>query len=158
VRSHLLAGVVSALAVGALVTAAVTPADAEPRRSGDYGAYPNEGKYPEQTGVKFRRVATRTATHNGRLITLKLFYNGRVGAFARIDNAPRDCMVMVDRTPGSTQEHTGAVGETVDPGLSFAYTRIANNLDGRLARGALVCGDLRPDGNGAQVLVRTNYF
>jgi hypothetical protein len=154
VRTKLLSGVVSVLAVGALATA--VPAGAAPEQGGDYGAYPNEGKYPEQTGAKFRRVAMRTATHNGRQITLKLFYNGRVGAFARIDNAPRDCRVVVDRALGPNQQHTGRIDETVDPGISFAYTKIANNLDGRLARGALLCGDA---GNGnAFVLARTNFF
>ena len=46
------------------------------------------------------------------------------------------------------------IRETVDPGISFAYTKIANNLQGRLARGALVC-----DENGTSlVLARTNFF
>ena len=98
-RNKLLAAVVSALAVGALATA--VPAEAVPTQGGNYGVYPNEGKYPEQTGAKFRRVATRTATHEGRRVTLKVFYNGRIGTFARIDNAPRDCVVVVDRTPGT---------------------------------------------------------
>jgi hypothetical protein len=152
-RRKLLSAAVSALAVGALATA--VPADAAPLQSGNYGAYANEGKYPEQTGAKFRLVATRTATHNGRRITMKVFYNGRIGAFARIDNAPRDCIVVMDRTPGN-QNITGVVGESVDPGISFAYTRIANNLEGRLARGALMCGDA---GNGNKfVLARSNFF
>jgi hypothetical protein len=142
-----------AIAVGSL--AGAVPAGAVPTQSGNYGVYPNEGKYPEQTGAKFRLVAQRAATHNGRRVTLKVFYNGRVGAFARIDNAPRDCVVVMDRTPG-TQEITGIIRESVDPGISFAYTKIANNLEGRLARGALLCGDAGP-GQGF-VLARTKFF
>jgi hypothetical protein len=152
-RRKLLTAAVSALAVGALATA--VPADAAPNQEGNYGVYANEGKYPEQTGAKFRLVARRAATHNGRRVTLKVFYNGRVGAFARIDNAPRDCVVVMDRTPG-TQEITGIIRESVDPGISFAYTKIANNLEGRLARGALICGDAGP-GQGF-VLARTKFF
>jgi hypothetical protein len=153
VRSRLLTGAVGVVAAGAL--AAGAPAQAAPLQSGDYGKYAHEGKYPEHTGVKFRLIARRTATHAGRTVTLKVFYSPRVGTFARIDNAPRDCIVVVDRTPG-TQQITGVVGETVDAGISFAYTRVANNLQGRLARGALMCGDA---GNGNMfVLARSNFF
>ena len=151
-RRKLLAVALSALAAGAMATA--VPAEAVPLQSGNYGVYPNEGKYPEQTGAKFRLVATRAVNHRGRRVTMKVFYNGRIGTFARIDNAPRDCVVVVDRTPGN-QQITGVVGESVDPGISFAYTRIANNLQGRLARGALICEDAQGT---SIVLARSNFF
>jgi hypothetical protein len=62
--------------------------------------------------------------------------------------------VVVDRTPG-TQEITGVVVESVDPGIDFAYTRIANNLQGRLARGAVLC---EGDDGGTFVLMQGRFF
>ncbi len=132
---------------------AATDVQAAPFDSGGYPRFTYEGRYPESTPCRYRQVGvTKTGTWAGRKITLKYFYNANCGSFARIDNAPRSCYVLLDRTRYSNNRTSWEwVGETVDPGLNFAYTKVGNNLAGRLSRGALVCG------NGT-VLTRTNWY
>jgi hypothetical protein len=128
-------------------------AQAAPFDSGaGYPRFAHEGVYPEQSGCKYRLTRSAKGNWAGRTISLRYYYSGGCGSFARIDNAPRDCSVYLDRTPDrDTVGGWDFVGETVDPGINFAYTKVGNNLSGRLSRGALVCG------NGT-VVVRTPWF
>ena len=146
-RLFLLRGLV-ALAALALPPAA----QARPFHSAGYPAFANEGLYPEATACRYSLLQSKRVVRQGRTIMLKYFYNGRCGSFARIDNAPGDCSVYLDRTPdGDTVGGWAFVGETVDPGINFAYTQVGNNLSGRLSRAALVCGL-------GGVLERTDWF
>jgi hypothetical protein len=139
-RFKALAGV-AGIAIAASLGLA-TGAQAAPFDSGaGYPRFAHEGKYPEATGCTYRLTRSTTGRWGGRTIKLKYFYSGRCGSFARIDNAPRDCSVWLDRTPDrDTVGGWDYVGETVDRGINFAYTKVGNNLGGRLSRGALVCG------------------
>jgi hypothetical protein len=131
---------------------------------GDYGQaspgypyYQYEGLYPTQTPCSGSYYlppvsggAIKTAIFQGRTITLKYYYNGGCGSFARIDNAPSgQCWAFLDRSNdgGWTWDN---VAEPVDPGITYAYTKVGNNLNGRVSRAALVCGNL--------VLARTNWY
>jgi hypothetical protein len=144
-----------ALLHGLAVAAALAlPAavQARPFHSTGFPAFANEGLYPEATSCRYSLLQSKQASWRGRTITLKYFYNGRCGSFARIDNAPGDCKAYLDRTPDrDTVGGWAFVGETVDPGISFAYTQVGNNLSGRLSRAALVCGS-------GIVVARTNWF
>lgn len=126
-------------------------AQARPFHGPGYPAFANEGLYPEATSCRYSLLQSRQANWRGRTITLKYFYNGRCGSFARIDNAPRDCEVYLDRTPdGDMVGGWAYVRETVDPRISFAYTQVGSNLSGRLSRAALVCGGV--------AVARTNWY
>lgn len=126
-----------------------------------YPHYRYEGLYPPQTPCSGRYYlpsvrggATKTATYQGRTITLKYYYNGGCGSFARIENAPSgQCWAYLDRSDdgGRTWD---TVTEPVDSGITFAYTKVGNNLNGRLSRAALVC---RGSTSGI-VLARTNWY
>jgi hypothetical protein len=141
--------------VGSLLVAGsltfVTNAQAAPFNSPGYPRFTYEGSYPESTPCTYSQLASRTATWSGRNITLKYFYSSGCGSFARIDNAPRDCKVYLDRTLSNNVNSWEWVAETVDSGISFAYTKVGNNLSGRFSRGALVCGS-------GTVLTRTNWY
>lgn len=141
--------------VGLLVSTSLTLTNnvqAAPFDSGGYPRFTYEGRYPESTPCRYGLLQSRTASWAGRRITLKYFYSGGCGSFARIENAPRDCWVILDRTrTTSTAGGWEWVGETVDAGISFAYTKVGNNLSGRLSRGALVCGK-------GTVLTRTSWY
>ncbi|WP_327721631.1 hypothetical protein OG381_44205 [Streptomyces sp. NBC_00490] len=128
--------------------AALTPlqAQAASKESASYGTLPNEGLYPEQTSCSGRYYqpnvpggATKTVVYAGRTITLKYFYSPGCGSFARIENAPEGCAAHSNRD-GSTIVW---VLETVDPGIDYAYTKVINNLDGRLSKAVLFCNDQR---------------
>ncbi|MFJ7073440.1 hypothetical protein [Streptomyces sp. NPDC098781] len=129
--------------------AALTPlqAQAAPMQSASYGNLPNEGLYPEQTSCSGSYYqpnvpggATKTAVYAGRTITLKYFYSPGCGSFARIENAPEGCAAHSNRL---TDTSTVWVLETVDPGINYAYTKVINNLDGRLSKAVLFCGNQR---------------
>lgn len=122
-----------------------------------YPHYKYEGLYPTETPCSGRYFlpnvkggATRTATFEGRKITLKYYYNPGCGSFARVENAPSGrCEAWLDRSDddGSTW---ATVKEPVDTNINFAFTKVGNNLQGRLSRAALICnGDL---------VVRTNWY
>jgi hypothetical protein len=134
--------------------ALATGAQAAPFDSGaGYPRFAHEGVYPERSGCTYRLQKSTTGRWGGRTIALKYFYSGGCGSFARIDNAPRDCSVWLDRTPdGNTVGGWDYVGETVDPGINYAYTKVGNNLNGRLSRGALVCGPRN------LVIARTGWY
>jgi hypothetical protein len=151
-RIKALAGI-AGLALAASLALA-TGAQAAPFDSGaGYPRFANEGKYPENTNCTYGLQQSRTGSWGGRTIRLRYYYSGGCGSFARIDNAPRDCSVWLDRTPDrDTVGGWDYVGETVDPGINFAYTKVGNNLNGRLSRGALVCGPRN------LVIVRTGWY
>lgn len=122
-----------------------------------YPYYQYEGLYPTQTPCSGRYYlppvrggATRTVTYQGWIITLKYYYHGECGSFARIENAPSgQCWAYLDRSNDNGQTWAN-VAEPVDPGINFAYTKVGNNLSGRVSRAALVCG--------GGVLARTNWY
>lgn len=129
--------------------AAFTPfqAQAAPMESATYGTLPNEGLYPEQTSCSGSYYqpnvpggATKTAVYAGRTITLRYFYSPGCGSFARIENAPQGCAAHSNRL---TDTSTVWLLETVDPGIDYAYTKVINNLDGRLSKAVLFCDNQR---------------
>jgi hypothetical protein len=140
------------------VLAAAGAAQAAPYAGGNYPALGYEGKYPEQTPCRYAVQQSQKATYKGQTITLRLFYNGRCGAFARIDNAPQGCTVTLWRTQGvattaaaADQAPIGSISEPIDPGINFAYTQVADNLGGRSAQALLACG-------GGPAIARTNWY
>ncbi|MEE1754057.1 hypothetical protein [Streptomyces sp. SP18CS02] len=121
-------------AAGALIAVVLTPfsAQAASYSGGNYGAYAYEGSYPTVSGCVGTFSQKHTASWQG--IKLTYFYSSRCGSFARIDDAPGDCVAVAQRADGG-----GWVSESVDPGITYAYTKIANNLNGRLSRAILSC-------------------
>ncbi len=116
-----------------------------------YPMFEYEGSYPNTTPCRdrFQLAQVTTGTYQDYEITLKYFYHDDCGSFARIDDAPENCAVMLDRsTDGGVS--WAWVREFVEPGLDFAYTKMGNNLEGRFSRGALVCDGL--------VIVRTDWW
>ncbi|WP_405593976.1 hypothetical protein [Streptomyces sp. NBC_01092] len=136
---------------GAAVMLALTPvtADAEPFSGGNYGAYGFEGQYPTVGGCtgSFRQVGP-TKTASG--MSLKYFYSDRCGSYARIDNSRTNCAAVIERSNSGAGRADGWVSETVDAGINYAYTKIGNNLSGRVSRALLTC-----DGH---VLTNTNWY
>jgi hypothetical protein len=150
-RNKALAGLAGLGLAASLAFAGV--AQAAPFDNAGYPRFAHEGVYPEKSGCKYRLTRSAKGVWGGRTIPLRYYYSGRCGSFARIDNAPRSCKVWLDRTPDrDTVGGWDFVGETVDPGLNFAYTKVGNNLGGRLSRGALTCGPRNT------VIVRTPWF
>jgi hypothetical protein len=143
----------AAAAIIGVSLALATGAQAASFWGGDYPRFTYEGSYPTQTPCSgaYQLLQSRTASWGGRTITLKYFYNGGCGSFARIENAPSDCWVILDRTPVHSTASWSWVEETVDPGDNFAYTKMGNNLNGRYSRGALACGP-------GSVLARTDWY
>ncbi|MEU9183120.1 hypothetical protein AB0D14_00840 [Streptomyces sp. NPDC048484] len=140
----------AAAAAGGLL---LTTAGAAHADSAAYGTYANEGLYPESTscaGSYYSPVANHTVSYGGYTITLKYFYNGGCGSFARIENAPTNCSAYLDRSDDGGAEGWVNTSEPVEAGLTYAYTKIGNNLDGRVSRAALVCND--------GVVDRTNWY
>lgn len=135
-------GLIAALGlIGASLTLAV-PAQASPSVDGDYGKYANEGSYPSKAKCgSFKMVKKASRFYAGRTFTVKLYYSDNCGAFGRVDNITDDyrCKVVVNRSGNGTHNYKGSVAESVDKGDDFAYTKIANNLNGRLARAGVVC-------------------
>ncbi len=142
--------VLAALLVCASLGAA-TSARAASFHSSGYPRFAYEGGYGGGPTCHYNLLQHRLVVWRGRTITLKYFYSGRCGSFAAINNAPRDCSVFLDRTPTRSTRFWSHVGETVDPGHNFAYTKIGNNLNGRNSRAALVCG-------AGMVLARTAWY
>ncbi|MFF3286587.1 hypothetical protein [Streptomyces sp. NPDC003023] len=121
-------------AAGAAAVLAVTPftAQAASYSGGNYGAYAFEGQYPTVGGCSgtFSQKYVRYAEG----MTLRYYYSGSCGSFARIENSRPGCVAVAQRADGG-----GWVSESVDPGITYAYTKIANNLNGRLSRAILSC-------------------
>lgn len=124
-----------------------TAAQAAPFVQGDFGAYPNENSYPTVAGCSgtfslpsgMPGGPVQYGDWEGHHVKLEFYYSGRCGAYARISNAPASCMATIQRDANGDRREEGRMWETVDPGDNFAYTRIANNLNGRLARALLIC-------------------
>lgn len=116
-----------------------------------YPMFEYEGVYPSSTPCRdrFQLQQSTTGTYEGHAITLKYYYHDDCGSFARIDGAPESCAAILDRSTDDGASWTW-VRELVEPGIDFAYTRMGNNLEGRVSRAALAC-----DG---QVIVRTEWF
>jgi hypothetical protein len=116
-----------------------------------YPMFPYEGVYPDDTPCRdrFQLEQVTTGTYQGHTITLKYFYDDDCGSFARIDDAPGSCAVILDRSTDDGMSWAW-VRELVEPRLHFAYTKMGNNLEGRISRGALVCDGL--------VIVRTDWW
>jgi hypothetical protein len=83
-------------------------------------------------------------------MALKYFYSSKCGSFARIENSRANCAAVLQRSNSGTGRVDGWVSETVDPGINYAYTKIGNNLNGRVSRALLAC-----DGDD---LVFTNWY
>lgn len=135
--------VAAAVAAAGVVALAPFQAQATATWSESYGELPNEGLYPEQTSCsgsyfqpKVPGGATKTAEYKGHTVTLTLYYHRDCGAFARIENAPQDCEAHINRLQGNSIIW---MKESVDPGIDYAYTMIANSLDGREVRAVLFC-------------------
>ncbi|MFJ9589050.1 hypothetical protein [Streptomyces acidicola] len=72
-------------------------------------------------------------------MSLKYFYSDRCGSFARIENARQNCAAVLERSNNGTGRADGWVSETVDAGVTYSYTKIGNNLGGRVSRALLAC-------------------
>lgn len=129
--------------------------------SGNYGAYGGEGVYPTTGCGPWNLARSTSAGYAGRTVYVKLYYSGKCGAYARIDNAPQGCRAYADRYDGGdagsffgTYRDPSAgwanVWEDVDPGINYAYTKMANDLNGRVARAALVCNNT--------IVTRTTWY
>jgi hypothetical protein len=116
-----------------------------------YPMFEYEGLYPSSTPCRgeFQLQQRTTGTYQDREIALEYFYHDDCGSFARIEDAPEDCVVILDRSTDAGVSWAW-VRERVEPGLDFAYTMMGNNLEGRVSRGALVCNGL--------VIVRTDWW
>ncbi|WP_225652788.1 hypothetical protein [Streptomyces pseudogriseolus] len=137
---------------GAAAVMALLPSSAVHAASfsgGNYGAYAREGQYPTVSGCAgtFRQIGA-TRTFEG--MALKYYYSDACGSFARIENARTNCAAVLERSNGGAGRADGWVSETVDSGLTYAYTKIGNNLDGRVSRAILAC-----DGH---ALVNTGWY
>ena len=124
-----------------------TAAQAAPYVSGNFGALPYENYYPTVSGCAGTFFipsgvpggAVQYADWAGRQMKLEFYYSHRCGSFARISNAPQGCSVWIHRDQNGDGSAEGAMSESVDPGIDFAYTRIANNLNCRLAKANVIC-------------------
>lgn len=122
-------------------------AQATPYSSGNYGAFANEGSYPTVAGCSGTFFlpsdvpggAVQTREWQGRQVKLEFYYSNRCGAYGRISNVPPECKVIVYRDSNGDRVFDATITETVDPGIDYAYTKIANNLNGRLAKAYLTC-------------------
>lgn len=150
-RRQLLKRTMTVLAAVVTTAAALwiqpSAAQAAPSSWGNYGAFANEGSYPTVagcTGTFFLPAgvpggAVQTREWQGRQVKLEFYYSNRCGAYGRISNVPPECKVTVSRDSNGDRIADAGITETVDPGIDFAYTKIANNLNGRLASASLTC-------------------
>lgn len=135
----------AAVAVGVL---GINPAQAASYRDGNYGTMAHEGAYPTGNhacgGSGWSQpVAAKSYRYRGRTLTIRLCYSNSSGAYARLDGAAvneSQCEAILDRSdsPHETRSFS-SVWETVDDNVGYAYTRVGNDLHGRLARAAVYC-------------------
>ncbi|MDL5205698.1 hypothetical protein [Streptomyces sp. ALI-76-A] len=125
---------------GAAAVMALTPVSAQAAsfQGGNYGAYGNEGQYPTLSSCvgTFRQVGP---TQFASGMALKYFYSDTCGSFARIENSRANCAAVLQRSDSGVGRVDGWVSETVDPGINYAYTKLGNNLHGRVSRALLAC-------------------
>ncbi|MFC8987341.1 MULTISPECIES: hypothetical protein [unclassified Streptomyces] len=147
-RTLLAAGGAAAVAAVMAVLPA-SSAHAAPYSGGNYGLYSMEGQYPTvgSCAGTFRQVG---ATRYAEGMALKYFYSATCGSFARIENSRSNCSAVLERSNNGVGRADGWVSETVDPGIDYAYSKIGNNLDGRVSRARLAC-----DGH---ILTQTNWY
>ena len=133
-------------AASALVLLGAQPASAAPYYYGYYPLWANENAYPNGDhncggGYGWFTAKTVTKAYGGHTYTVKLCYSNSYGAYGRISggavNDPT-CSVLTYRKNADGSQ-LGGVGETIDSGLTWAYTKIANDLNGRLANAVLWC-------------------
>jgi len=147
----------AAAAVGVL---GVNPAEAASFHDGNYGTFAHEGRYPtgnHACGGKgwSQPVRAKRYHFHGRTLTIRLCYNNSYGAYARLDGARVNdsrCYAILDRSnhPHETRSFS-SVDETVDDNVGYAYTKVGNDLHGRLARAAVICG-------GGPGVVQTSWY
>lgn len=139
--------VLATMVVGIASAVLIAPAaSAAPSWEGDYPSLPNEGLYQNQTACagQYVNVQQDPFTYRGRNGMLKLYYNGGCGAYVRADNMDPGCWVQALRDSNRDLSYDGAVSESSD-GLTFAYTQVTNNLNGRYTWGLLWCpGEIYP--------------
>ncbi|MFG3497393.1 hypothetical protein [Streptomyces sp. NPDC047928] len=127
-------------AAGAATAVALTPftAQAASFQGGNYGAYAYEGQYPTVSGCAgtFRQIGNTIYAEG---MALKYFYSDRCGSFARIENSRSNCAAVLERSNSGAWRADAWVSETVDPGINYAYTKMGNNLNGRVSRALLTC-------------------
>lgn len=123
-----------------------TDVQAAPTYGAGYPRFKYEGLYPEQTvcgANSFRLKYSDSVLWNGQGILVEYFYSSGCGSYARINNAPIGCAAFLDRSIYPNNPNVWEfVAESVDPGIDYAYTKVGNNLDGRLSRAALVCNSV----------------
>ncbi len=129
---------ISGGAAAALALTTPFTAQAAPHSGGNYGAFAHEGQYPTVSGCSgtFRQVGT---TQYAEGMALKYFYSDSCGSFARIENSRDNCAAVLERSNSGAARPDGWVSETVDAGIDYAYTKIGNNLDGRVSHALLTC-------------------
>lgn len=137
-RRRSLTTLLAAGGAAAVMALASVPAQAAPHSGGNYGAYGMEGQYPTVSSCSgtFRQVG---ATRYAEGMALKYFYSGKCGSFARIENSRPNCAAVLERSDSGAHRADGWVSETVDSGITYAYTQIGNNLNGRVSRALLTC-------------------
>ncbi|MFJ5260307.1 hypothetical protein ACIQAC_07490 [Streptomyces sp. NPDC088387] len=137
-RSRSLTTLLAASGAAAVMALASVPAQAASFSGGNYGAYGNEGQYPTTSFCNgtFNQVGA-TQFHSG--MALKYFYSSKCGSFARIENSRANCAAVLQRSNSGAGRVDGWVSETVDPGINYAYSKMGNNLNGRVSRAVLSC-------------------
>jgi hypothetical protein len=139
------------LAVAATILTTTAPAEAASYTTGNFGKlyvngvhisenyYPNGDHACDGGYGWYRPVPTLHPVWRGHTYTLRLCYSPYYGAYARLDNAIRNdpyCAAVLFRF---APQGSGAVNESVDSDVTYAYTKVGNNLDGRTAVASLEC-------------------
>ena len=149
-------------AVASLALPAVT-ASAASWSYPNYGTYDHEGEYPNGNhacGGGFgwsQPVPEKKLAFAGRTYTIRLCYSDNYGAYARLDGAAKNdtrCVAVLHRSNTASTGNYASVWESVDGNVTYAYTKVGNNLEGRLARAEMVCDGGKP----SQKIVRTAWY
>ena len=131
----------TAAAIAAVAVGNVGAANAAPSQGGNYPHYAHEGQYRSSCAGTYSVVRSASTVYRGKTVTLHLYYNGNCGAYGELSGptvgagTAKYCSVTTFRNtnPG------GWVKETVDPGDTFAYTKLVNDLQGRTAYARASC-------------------
>ncbi len=141
------------VAAASLGVLGLAPAQAVSYHNGNYGSMAHENAYPNGNHACggghgwSQPVSAKSYRFAGRTLTIRLCYSNSYGAYARLDGAAVNdsrCKAILDRSnsPHETKSWS-SVWETVDSNVGYAYTKVGNDLHGRLARAAVSC-----DGSG----------
>jgi hypothetical protein len=130
--------VLAASGAAAVMALMPTAAQSASYSGGNYGAYGMEGLYPTHSSCAgtFRQIGP---TQFAGSMALKYFYSDSCGSFARIENSRPGCVAVLQRSNDGVGRVDGWVSESVDPGINYAYTKLGNNLHGRVSRALLSC-------------------